>query len=126
MVDVIIYFIAFFITVPILATWIVYKISFKIYGHQWKAIHISVNWTTIFYIIAVLILVSNIFDQQFIGIMLILLLSMLAVIIILQWKMRTEVVFAKAFKTLWRLCFLIFSFLYICFVLIGIIQQLLT
>ncbi|UJL47844.1 DUF3397 domain-containing protein [Virgibacillus sp. NKC19-16] len=123
MVDFIIYFIAFFITVPILATWIVYKISLRLYDHQWKAIRISVNWTTILYMIAVLILLSDIFDQQFIGIMLVLLLSMLAGIIILQWKARTEVVLTKAFKTLWRLCFLIFLFLYICLVLIGVIQR---
>lgn len=123
MIDFIIYFIAFFITVPILATWIVYKISFKLFGHKWKAIHFSVNWTTILYMIAVLILLSNIFDQQLIGVILVLLLSTLAVIIILQWRTRTEVVLPKALKTLWRLCFLIFLILYICLLLIGIIQR---
>lgn len=123
MVDFIIYFIAFFITIPIVATWIVYKISLKLFGHKWRAIHIAVNWTTILYMIAVLILLSNMFDQQFIGIMLVLLLSMLGGIIILQWRMSTEVVLSKALKTLWRLCFLIFLFLYICLLLIGIIQR---
>ncbi|MBY7143733.1 DUF3397 family protein [Virgibacillus sp. NKC19-3] len=124
--NIIIYFIAFFITFPFLATMIIYKISLKLYGHPWKAIHISVSWTTVFYMVAVLILVSNIFDREFSGILLILLLSMLAGIIFLQWKMRTEIILTKALKILWRLCFLLFSFSYICFVLIGIVQRIIV
>lgn len=123
MVDYIVYFFAVFITVPLFATLIVYMISRKVYAGKWKAVHKAVNWTTIFYIIADAMLLSIIFDRQFAGIILVILLLILTLIIIIQWKMNTEVLFRKAFKTLWRITFLLFLFIYICLLVIGIIQR---
>lgn len=120
MLDFIIYFIGLIVTVPIIATWIVYLISVKMYRHKWKAVHNAVNWTTILYIIAVGTLVKEIFGISFFGIILVIIISIYTIIVIAQWKIYTEVIFSKAFKVFWRICFLLFSMLYICLVLIGI------
>ncbi|PAV29905.1 hypothetical protein CIL05_08480 [Virgibacillus profundi] len=123
MIDFIIYLIAFFITVPIFATWLLYKIIRKFKHGKLRAFHQAVNWTTILYIIAVTILLTIIFEKQFIGITLVFLLSILTVIIIFQWKMNTEILFKKAIKVFWRFSFLIFFVIYICLLLIGVIRQ---
>ncbi|MBP1950618.1 DUF3397 domain-containing protein [Virgibacillus litoralis] len=120
MLDFIIYFIGFIITVPVIATWIVYYISLKIYNHKWKAFHIAVNWTTILYIIAVNTLVKEVFGISFFGIVLVILIGIYTIIIIAHWKIYTEVLFSKAFKLFWRICFLLFLILYFCLVFAGI------
>ncbi|MFB4167600.1 DUF3397 domain-containing protein [Virgibacillus sp. JSM 102003] len=120
MLDFIIYFIGLIVTAPILATWVVYLISVKMYRHKWKAIHNTVNWTTLLYIIAVGTLVKEIFGISFFGIILVILISIYTIIVVAHWKIYTEVIFTKAFKMFWRICFLLFFILYICLVLIGI------
>lgn len=121
--DYIVYLIATLIMVPIIATWLIYKIAFKIFNHKQKAFHISINWTTVLYIIAVSMLSNILFDQDFIGIILIILLSLLSILIIIQWKTTENIILLRAFKILWRLCFVSFFILYIGLILTGIIMQ---
>ncbi|WP_188454493.1 DUF3397 domain-containing protein [Virgibacillus oceani] len=126
MFDIIIYFIALLITVPLAATWIVYKIALKIHKQRWRAIHTAVNWTTCLYIFAVIALLTIVFEKQLAAFVLIVLLSFFTCIIIIQWKLKTEVVFSKAFKGFWRFSFLFFSFCYVCLVCIGLVQEILS
>lgn len=114
-------FIAFIITFPFLPTIFVYKISKKVFHHKLRALHSAINWTTILYILATTKMLNNIFEQQMIGIIIGLILLFLAIIIIWQWKTRTEVLFYKALKILWRLCFLIFLLTYTIMVVSSII-----
>ncbi|MGM8211846.1 DUF3397 family protein [Virgibacillus sp. W0430] len=102
------------ITIPIIATWLFYKLGKRVFSLDWRAFHFAVNSTTLFYILAVNILAKHILQQQFVGITIILLLVILAIVIIIQWKKNTEVVLWKGLKTMWRLAFLLFFFLYIC------------
>lgn len=124
MLDVITYTIAFLITVPVLSSLIVYFISMKVEHNIWKSIHRVVSWTTIFYIIAVLIMLQLIFDRSFTGLIFIFLLSILTFIIIIQWKKHRDIQFRIAIKILWRISFLLFFLLYGCFMFIGIWLQL--
>ena len=126
MLDFIIYTLSFFITIPFLASLLVYLVSMVIDRNKLKAIHRLVNWTTHFYIIAVTVMLSIIFNWSFIGIVLILLLSLLTLIIFIQWKTKRDVEITRAVKLLWRISFLLFFVLYSCLLLIGILQQLLT
>lgn len=123
MINIIVYFIAFFVTVPILATLIMYRLAVKRYTHPLRAIHFAVNWTTILYIIADLVLIAIIFERQIVGIVFVILICALAIIVIMQWKKKTEIDFVKAFKLVWRVCFLVFLLLYIFLILLGIIAN---
>lgn len=118
--------IAFFVTFPILATYIVFWISKKVYRHQWKAIHLAVNWTTILYIFSTFIILKIIYNQYYLSYILVLLISILALIIIIQWKTKTEIIFMRAIKQLWRVCFLLFSASYFILILIGIVKKMFT
>ena len=126
MLDFIIYTLSFFITIPFLASLLVYMVSMVLDRNKLKAIRMVVNWTTLFYIIAVTIMLSLIFNLSFIGIVLILLLAILTIIIFIQWKTKRDVEIMRAVKLLWRISFLLFFMLYSCFLVIGILQRLLT
>lgn len=114
MIDAISYIIAFVITIPFIPTWFVYFMLVKWGWPKLKAFHQAVNWTTLLYIIAVLLLIWVIFGVNLIGVFIIFFFAALAIIIFMQWKMNMEVLFSKALKLLWRISFLLFAFIYIC------------
>lgn len=126
MLEVIIYILAFFITIPVLASMIIYIGSMIRERNKRKAVHRMVNWTTFFYIVAVTIMLSLIFETNFIGIILILFLFALSFIIFIQWKRKRDVHFVKAAKILWRASFLLFTLLYGCLMVVGIVTHLLS
>ena len=120
------YTISIFITLPVFASMLVYIVSMLIERNKWKAIQKLVNWTTLFYIIAVTIMLTLIFDMGFTGIVLIVLLAILTLIIFIQWKNKRDVEIIRAVKLLWRISFLLFFILYGCLMLVGILKQLLS
>ncbi|MFD2749366.1 DUF3397 domain-containing protein [Virgibacillus siamensis] len=126
MLDILIFIIGLMITFPVIVTWVVYFIGAKLYRQKWKAIHKAVNWTTSLYIIAVLIMLKQIFGSSFFGLILIVVLTIFTVIAVLHWRLHTEVVFHNVFKIFWRVCFLLFVFIYFVLVVSGIIQQLIS
>ncbi|MFC4023250.1 DUF3397 domain-containing protein [Oceanobacillus longus] len=124
MLNYIIYFISLFITLPIFATISIYLISVKVlHSKKLKAVHTAVNWTTILYIIVVVILFDLIFGRIFIGWIIVFFIISLSIIITYQWKTGTEVELGKAIRVIWRFSFILFLMLYILLVLVGIIQQ---
>ncbi len=126
MLEVVIHIISFFITVPMVASFIVYVISMIRLRNLWKAIHMMVDWTTLFYILAVMIMLLVLFERHFFGYILIFLLTTLSVIIFNQWKKERDIQLKKAVKLLWRISFLLFFFLYGCLTVLGIIKYMLT
>src|SRR5699024_7705658 len=123
MLNITIYFIALIITFPIIATFLLYWLAAKLYKHRLKAVHFAVNWATLIYIVIDLILICILFGLQLTGILFIILLILLAVIMIIQCKVNTDVRFFKALKILRRSCLLVFLLLYSCLVLFGIISR---
>lgn len=115
-----IYLIACFITFPVIVSFVAYVLFDQIYVHKWKVIHSTVAWTTIWYMVAVPMILKLLFGESFIGILLLLLLVILMMIIYYQWKVHTEVAIKRAVKMLWRICFILFFFLYFLLVCIGI------
>ncbi|WP_223805889.1 DUF3397 family protein [Ornithinibacillus gellani] len=120
MLDYLVYVIAFFVTIPIIATLLVYKLTRWRYENQWFAVHRAVNWTGGLYIIAVLMILQDLFQRTYITFILIFFLFIFTAVIFFQWKRMTEVDFAKAFKVTWRGSFLVFLLLYVFLVIIGI------
>lgn len=126
MLSIILYIIAFALTVPFVVTWLFYKCNRLLKKTRIHALHKAVNWTTILYILTDMIICKVIFGHFFVGYFFSFLLVGLMVVIIFQRINYTEVVFRNACKVIWRLSFLLFSFLYFGLTLYGIIQQLLT
>jgi len=126
MLDYFIYIVSFLITVPLVATLLVYFAAANVHNNKLKAIHTSVNWTTILYIIAVSLILHNLLGRSFIGWMVVFFIGALSVIIIIQWKSRTEVEFGKALRIVWRFSFLLFLMLYLVLFLVGVLKHVLA
>ncbi|GAB4072344.1 hypothetical protein GCM10028778_02550 [Barrientosiimonas marina] len=119
--DTAVYILAFVVTLPIIATLFVYAVSLNVYKHKSRAVHTAVDWTTAFYLIAVLVMFNIIFGQSFTGVMIALLLTLFTIIVVVHWKLRQEIVFRNVFTFFWRICFLLFLGLYCLLVLTGLI-----
>lgn len=118
-----IYFIALILALPILATFFVYFITYKITQHKAKSFHRAVDVTTLLYIGSTAQLLQIVFERSFISIIISILLIVLIILIIYQWKVNTEIIFRKAFKVAWRIYFLFFVCLYVVLIFYGILQR---
>lgn len=121
--NVLIYLMAITITMPIILTATVYFLSYKITNHKRKAFHLAVNWTTLFYILSTIHLLFIILGHYFIAIILGVILSILILVIVYQWRYKTEILIFQAIKLSWRIYFLLFFILYVLLILIGILQR---
>lgn len=120
------YGISLIITVPVLATWLTYKVLNRISNKPLKAFHSSINWTTFLYIISVIFLFEILFSVQIIGFVIVFLLMLMIIIVLGQWKIKEEIYIKKAINLLWRIAFLLFFSLYCLLIIVGIIQRILN
>lgn len=109
------------IGLPVFMSLCLYYLGVRFSGSKWKALHKSVQWTAIFYMIAVVALIKMMFGYLFIGYSIILLIVILATILIIQWKKDTEVVLLNGLKLMWRISFLIFSITYLGLIIYKVI-----
>lgn len=119
----VVYIFAGAITFPFIVTVALYFGAKSLQKNKWKAIHTAVGWSTIFYIVAVSIVLNILFQHSFIGWILLIFLLLLAVLLIYQRKIHTDIELLKAFKILWRASFLLFACLYIVLGCIYIVLE---
>src|SRR5699024_11447184 len=81
--------------------------------NQWRAIHFTVQFSFIFYIIADTILFNWILHKNLLGIFAIFLIILLSIILIIQRKLKMEIDIKLGIVSLMRVSFLIFSVLYV-------------
>jgi hypothetical protein len=126
MLDFLIVLLAFIITAPILMSVLTYYSLKLIYQNPIKAFQKAISWTTIIYILAVNTMFSYLFGRSYLGYIIVLMLCVLTIVIVLQWKNNVEINYQKALKLLWRISFLIFFVLYIILAIIGIFKAILV
>ncbi|WP_053219772.1 DUF3397 family protein [Virgibacillus senegalensis] len=125
MIDLIVWLFAFCLTLPAVVSWLVYFIARKIRKNRLKALHVSVNYTTLLYILSVGVILHHLYETNYFGYIALFLLVLLSVFIIVQFKQRGEVLFRIAWRKYWRLNFLLFSLLYLLLVIYGVTASLL-
>lgn len=81
---------------------------------------------TLIYILAVHVTLLVIFNQSFLWYIFILLILLLSMFVILQWKYQEEVHFRKVWKGFWRFNFLLFGFSYIGLTIYGLMDRILS
>ena len=114
------------VTFPFLITLIIYMAVKFIKKNNVLALHKALDWSTLFYLVAVYFINSMYSDFPLISIITVLLLVVLSFILIYQRKSYNELNLLKASKIVWRLCFIIFFLLYIGYALYGIIRFILN
>lgn len=107
------------IGLPIVMTILLYQIHYRIKKQKWLAIHFSTQASSIFYVIAVSIMIDEWLPFHSIGYILIVVLILLSINVIRQWKKDTEVNIKQAFKVVLRFIFLIF---FIAYMVIGVVK----
>ncbi|CQR47801.1 hypothetical protein BN1058_02131 [Paraliobacillus sp. PM-2] len=113
--------IAMVITFPLIATMGVYIFVKLLYHNNKRALHASVAYSTLFYIVSVMMMLRQLFDTTYFGLIIVLLLSGLMASIIIQWKLTDNIIIKRAWKVFWRASFLFFFFSHFTLALVGII-----
>ncbi|GIO22309.1 DUF3397 domain-containing protein [Oceanobacillus sp. J11TS1] len=121
--DTIYYTLSVFIAFPFIITFLAYWITKLSKKHTWKAVHNAVQWSAIFFILGVGILLQLLFGRSFFGWIVLLLLISLAGILIQQYRKQTEIDVLKAIKLVCRSAFLLFSSAYIILSFVYIIIE---
>ncbi len=105
------------IVVPVFLTYVIYFIMYKLTKSKWKAIHLSVQSTALFYVVASILLVDSLFQLKTMSYIIIFHLFLLAIILIRQRYSQTEIILYDGIRLLFRLSFLIFSISYMILIL---------
>ncbi|WP_163536709.1 DUF3397 domain-containing protein [Gracilibacillus sp. YIM 98692] len=112
--------VAFMVTVPLLITFVVYKVSYYFFQNKWKSIHIAVDVTVILYIFSVGTIGFLLFSSLFITFIIIFVLCIWVMIVLIQWRWGKEIEFRIVWKRFWKACFLVFVVLHLILVCYGI------
>lgn len=113
---------AIFITIPILAYILIFIISKQFTKNHRKAVNFALDGSTIFFILSVHFLVLTIWDKSFLWAIFLFMICCAMIFIIMNWKIKGEIIFNRIFKGFWRFSFLIFLFAYVGLTIYGLIQ----
>ncbi|WP_026570462.1 MULTISPECIES: DUF3397 family protein [Sediminibacillus] len=126
MIDLMVWLFAFSVTLPVVISWLLYTIVRKLSNNRLKALHVSVNYTTLLYILSVGVIFYHLYGTTFYGYIFIFLVVLLGFFIVMQYKAKGEVLFLIAWRRFWRLSFLLFTLLYFLLVIYGITAGILS
>ncbi|WP_185819773.1 DUF3397 domain-containing protein [Salibacterium salarium] len=113
-------------TLPFLAWYIVYIIIVKSTKKKGKAIRMAVDITTVFFIVAVHLLIKEISGQSFLWLIFLIILTTAVLFTIMHYRAREEVEFLRLMKGIWRFTFFLFTAFYILLVCYGWVNYLLS
>ncbi|WP_421384453.1 DUF3397 domain-containing protein [Bacillus salacetis] len=114
---------AVLILVPFLGYFSTFVVVKQISGNHRKAVDTAVNITTFLLFFSVHFVIIAIWDKSLLWVLLLLLLISSAVLSIIHWKVKEEIVFRNVIKGGWRLSFLLFSTAYIVLLVYGIASR---
>lgn len=123
MISIISSFIAILITIPIMVYLLVFVISKQFTKSHRKSVHLALDVSTIFFILSVHFLVVTIWGHSFLWAIFIFMLCCAIIFLIINWKLKGEIIFTRFFKGFWRFSFLIFFVAYVALTLYGLIQS---
>ncbi|MBM7540468.1 DUF3397 family protein [Amphibacillus cookii] len=122
--QVIAYLIALAITFPFVITLTLYYGVKYFVKNKKRAIHLSMEYSAIFYVIATVYIFQETFNQQIIGVLILTLLITLLLFIILQWMLIGDIIIKRVWQLYLRTLFLIFFPLNITVIILTILLSL--
>jgi hypothetical protein len=114
---------ATFITAPILIYIIIFVISKLVIKNHRKAVQSAIDYSTVFFILSVHFLVLAIWGKSFLWAIFIFLFTCAIIFVIINWRLKGEIVFYRVFKGFWRFCFLVFFIAYLVLTVYGVIER---
>lgn len=116
-------FIATFITVPILVYILVFIVNKLITKNHRKSVQRALDYSTVFFILSVHFILITVWEKSYLSIIFIFMLFCAIIFVIINWKLKGEIVITRFFKGYWRFCFLIFFMAYIVLTVYGLIDR---
>ena len=115
--------IASFVTIPLLGYIIVFVISKWLTKKHHKSVRVALDLTTFFLVIAVHYLIKVIWGISLFWVICIVMILVAIMFVVIHWKIKQEIDFAKVFKGFWRFNFLLFSLAYLLLLIYGLISR---
>lgn len=125
LINVLTYIVSFSVTFPFIITFLIYIVSKRVTSNKIKALHKSVDLSTLFYVISTYFLMNKYVNFPLLSIIIVLLLIILSLIIIYQRRKYNDIYIVKAIKIIWRTCFLLFAISYFSFSIFGVLKLIL-
>jgi hypothetical protein len=114
---------ATFVTMPLLAFFLVYFFARKLWKRKRKSFYAAVNVSTLFFIVAVHFLLMILLGKSYLWYIVFFLLLMHMLIAIGYWRKKADFHFTVVFRLFWRACFLLFSTLYASLLVYGMVVR---
>lgn len=115
--------IATLVTIPLLGYLAVFIISKQITKKHKRSVHIALDVSTLFFILAVHYLIVVIWDKSYLWMIVLSLLITAVTFIIMHWRIKQEINLRALFKGFLRFNFLLYFTAYIVLMLIGLVQR---
>jgi len=115
------YLLAIFLLFPFFLTVISIALLKKMGFSSTKALGISSDLTTPFFIIAIPIIVKSIWEWSIAAILISILLVIAIIFTFIEWRSQKEIIIPLLLKKIWRSYFLILSILYIVLMIAGFV-----
>ncbi|KHF40789.1 DUF3397 domain-containing protein [Halalkalibacter okhensis] len=115
--------IATIVTIPLLGWYIIYITTVKISKNKSKSIRRASDWTTLLFMVAVYFIMSEIWSQSFLWIILAIFFFISLVVTWMQWSVSGDIQTKKLFRGIWRFNFLAFVIIYLLLSGYGLIVR---
>ena len=115
---------ALLVTVPLAGYIMVFVLSKQLTGNHRRSVQRAIDFTTVFFILAVHFLVMVIWHQSYLWLIVLFLIFLALIFVFLHWKIRQEIDYARVFKGYWRFNFLVFFLAYLVLLVFGLYQRL--
>lgn len=119
--NIVVGFFATFITLPILAWYLVYIVTAKWTKRKGKALRLAADVSTVLFIAAVHFLIIAIWGKSLFWILLVIILISAIGCTILHYKKRKDVQFFRLLRGIWRFNFILFGLGYVILSVCGIV-----
>ncbi|WP_010282688.1 DUF3397 domain-containing protein [Bacillus timonensis] len=117
---------ATFVTVPLLGFLLVYIISRFILKNTRKSFFLSVDVTTVFFLIAVHYLLLVIVGKSMLWLIILFLIMSILFMGFVTWRKSREIEMMKVVRKSWRFVFLTSTVAYFVLLLIGLVHRIFT
>lgn len=115
-----------FFAIPIIGTFLVFTVIKLTLKTTKKALHMALDYTTIFYIISVHFLIVTLWDKSFFWLIILVMLVIAMVFVFVHWKVKEEIIVKRVWKGFWRFNFILFFFTYFVLTFYGLVSRAIT
>ncbi|MEH7544702.1 DUF3397 domain-containing protein [Neobacillus vireti] len=115
-----------FFAIPIIGTILVFTVIKLTLKTTKKALHMALDFTTIFYIVSVHFLIVTLWDKSFFWLIILVMLVIAMVFVFVHWKVKEEIIVKRVWKGFWRFNFILFFFTYFVLTFYGLVSRAIT